>query len=278
MGLLDKIKRSALNFCVWAYCILSIYPLFYLLFYSLKNNDEIFYKNPFGFPNPLRFDNYVRAVKAFSIMTYFKNSMIVSSVSIVVILTCSLMFAYATARMNWRLRKAAFTYLTLGLFIPMQVIMIPLSILVKNLGLANTYFALIVPYIAFNLAFSSLIFYGFFRTIPSEMEESAFIDGASIYKTFTSIMLPLVKPAIATVLIFAFLNIWNEYTIALILISKNALKTLPIGMISFTGQYSTDWGGMGAAMIIASIPTILVYLLFSEQVEKALTVGAGVKG
>lgn len=258
--------------------VIFIYPLFYLLFYSLKTNNEIFLTNPFGFPHDIQWINYSNAVQAFDILSYFKNSIIVSIVSIIGILLFVLPFSYATTRMIWRGKNIATNYLALGLFIPIQVIIIPLSILVRNMHLSNTYFALIVPYVAFNLAFSSMILSTSLVGIPKEMEESAFIDGGSVIRTFISIIMPLVKPAISTTVIFAFLNVWNEYTVASILISKNSIKTLPIGLSNFVGQHSTDWGAMGACLVMASIPTIVIYLIFSEQVEKALTIGGAVKG
>lgn len=258
--------------------VIFIYPLFYLIFYSLKTNNEIFLTNPFGFPQDIQWVNYVNAINAFDILGYFKNSIIVSLISIVGILIFVLPFSYATTRMIWRGKAVITNYLAMGLFIPIQVIIIPLSILVRDMHLSNTYFALIVPYVAFNLAFSSMIMSTSFAGLPKEMEESAVIDGAGIYRTFASIILPLVKPAVATTVIFAFLNVWNEYTVASILISKNSVKTLPIGLSNFVGQHSTDWGAMGACLVMASIPTIVIYLIFSEQVEKALTIGGAVKG
>lgn len=262
-----------------AFCsILFLYPLVYLIFYSLKTNNEIFLTNPFGFPNKIQWVNYVNAVKAFDIISYFKNSIIVSIVSIIGILIFALPFSYATTRMKWRGKQFVTNYIALGLFIPIQVIIIPLSILVKNMHLSNTYFALIIPYVAFNLAFSSMILSTSLAGLPKEMEESAFIDGGGIFKTFLSIIVPLIKPAVATTIIFAFLNVWNEYTVASILISKNTVKTLPVGFSNFVGLHSTDWGAMGACLVMASIPTIVIYLIFSEQVEKALTIGGAVKG
>lgn len=260
------------------FSIICIYLLIYLLFYSLKTNNEIFFTNPFGPTMHPQFDNYVRAFQAFDLIAYFRNSIVVTFASVLGILILALPFSYAATRMTWKLQNAAVGYLTLGLFIPMQVIIIPLAILVKKMHMANTYFALIVPYIAFNLAFTSMVISTSFRTIPKEMEESAFLDGAGVLKTFVHIMVPLIKPAVATSLIFAFLNIWNEYTIASILISKPAVKTLPIGLSSFVGQHSTDWGAMGACFVISSIPTIVIYLFFSEQIESALTIGGAVKG
>ncbi len=115
-------------------------------------------------------------------------------------------------------------------------------------------------------------------SIPIELEESACMDGASIYRTFFQIIVPIVKPAIATIAIFQFLGAWNEFLLAYILISDEAMKTLPLGLLFFQGEYSTDWGGMGAVMTMASIPMVVVFLFFSEQVERALTVGSAVKG
>lgn len=263
---------------LFLFSMVCIYPLIYLLFYSLKTNNEIFFTNPFGPTLTPQWDNYVRAFNAFDLVGYFKNSIIVTFVSVIGILVLALPFSYATTRMVWKGRNAAVNYITMGLFIPIQVIIIPLAILVKQMHIANTYLALIIPYVAFNLAFTAMVISTSFRGLPKEMEESAFLDGASVWKTFIHIMVPLVKPAIATSLIFAFLNIWNEYTLASILISKPEVKTLPIGLSAFVGQHSTDWGAMGACFVISSIPTIVMYLAFSEQVEKALTIGGAVKG
>lgn len=263
---------------LFLFSIICIYPLVYLLFYSLKTNNEIFFTNPFGPTLSPQWDNYVRAFHAFDLVGYFKNSIIVTFFSVAGILVLALPFSYATTRMVWKGKNAAVNYITMGLFIPIQVIIIPLAILVKQMHIANSYLALIIPYIAFNLAFTAMVISTSFRGLPKEMEESAFLDGASVWKTFIHIMVPLVKPAIATSLIFAFLNIWNEYTLASILISKPEVKTLPIGLSSFVGQHSTDWGAMGACFVISSIPTIVIYLIFSEQVEKALTIGGAVKG
>ncbi|MHA7965845.1 carbohydrate ABC transporter permease [Paenibacillus sp. CAU 1782] len=271
-------SRPGLPIFLWLYALISVYPLLWMIFYSFKNNDEIFVTNPFGPPTTLRFENYVAAWSNYDVPVYFMNSLLVAIVTVLGALLLAVMFSYAAARLRWRFSKLAHTYILIGMFIPIQVIMIPLAILVRDLNLANTYGALMVPYIAFNISFASMVFYGFFRSIPIEMEESACIDGASIYRTFFSIMLPIIKPALATMVIFIFLNSWNEFTMAVILITKESLKTLPLGLLFFQGQFTTDWGAMGAAMTIASLPTVLIYILFSEQVENALTVGSAVKG
>lgn len=275
---MKKIQKYVAYVALTIYAICCIYPIIWMTFYSFKNNSEILGDNAFGIPTVWRYSNYVNAWNSFNIPMYFKNSIIVSTISVVATIIISLMFAYATARMTWGLSNAARIYITVGMFIPVQIVMIPLVIMVKNLHLTNTYLSLILPYVAFQMSFACIVFHGFLRSLPFEIEEAAYIDGASILRTFVEIIVPMVKPAIASVLIFTFLNVWNEFMVALILVNKEIYKTLPLGLVSFKGQFMTDWGGMGAAMVIAAIPTIIVYLLFSEHVERALTVGSAVKG
>ncbi|MED5019164.1 carbohydrate ABC transporter permease [Paenibacillus chibensis] len=260
------------------FVLLSLYPLIWLLFYSFKTNEEIFSTNVFGIPKQWHFENYQNAFSAFDLLNYFKNSLVVSVGTVVFTVILSLMFSYAAARMKWRLANGAKIYMTVGMFIPMQIILIPLLILERTFHLQNSYLAVIVPYVAFQLSFATIIFFAFFRTLPYEIEESASMDGASVYTTFFKIMVPLVKPAIASVSIFVFLYAWNEFLVALVMISDNALKTLPLGLLYFQTQFTSDWGAMGAVMVISTIPTVLIYLLFSEQVENALTVSSAVKG
>lgn len=272
-----KISGLLFRIFLFVYAIISLYPIIWMLFYSLKNNDEIFVTNPFGIPTTFRVENYITALTSYDVGTYFKNSVIVTVTAVIFSTLFALMFAYAVARLHFKLKNGFRMYLAFGMFIPVQVIMIPIAILVRDLGIANTRLAVIIPYIAFNLSFASMIFYGFLRTIPKEMEEAACVDGATIYQCFFKIILPMIKPSVATVIIFNFLNIWNEFTMALILLTKDSLKTLPLGLMFFQGSFTTDWGAMGAAMVVASVPTVLVYVLFSTQVENAMTVGSAVK-
>ncbi|MFW6232386.1 MAG: carbohydrate ABC transporter permease [Spirochaetota bacterium] len=259
---------------LWLYAALSAYPLIWMLFYSLKTNNEIFITNPFGPPTSFRIENYREALTAFDVPVYFMNSLIVSVITVAITLVLAVTFGYATARLQWRGRDLARLVVVAGLFIPAEVILIPISQLITNLGLTNSRVGLVLPYVAFNLAFASLIFYGFCRTIPTQMEEAAFIDGASFYQAFARIIIPLLKPALATSLIFIFLAAWNEFTLALIIIRSEALKTLPLGLLYFSGEFATNWGATGAALTLASIPSVVLYLIISQQVEKALTIGA----
>ena len=167
------------------FACLSIYPLLYLTCYSLKTNDEIFYSNPFGLPLHPQWSNYIKAITTFDIMTYFKNSLLTTAIALVGVFILILPFSYAVARMKWKLKGAASMFISIGLFIPLQVSLIPLSVLIKNMGLANTHWALILPYIAFNLAFPFMIISSSFRALPAELEEAAVIDGAVSYTHLT---------------------------------------------------------------------------------------------
>lgn len=263
---------------LYIYAVISLYPLIWMLFYSFKNNQEIFVTNPFGFPSVLRIENYVKAWSTFNLPVYFANSVKVTLTVIVFVLVLATMFSYATARMRFPGQNVLRLLTMIGLFLPLQCIMIPIAVLVRDLHINNTLWAVIVPYTAFNLSFAIMVLYGYMRSLPFELEESACIDGASLFTCFLRIILPNVKTAMATVAIFVFMNVWNEYNLALILLTKDSLKTLPLGLLFFQGEYTTDWGAMGATMVIASIPTVLIYTLFSSQVEKAMTVSGAVKG
>jgi len=277
---MKKLSFSSIFFKIflWAYAFISLYPLVWMILYSFKNNEEIFVSNPFGLPKVFRFENYINAWSQYNVPVYFLNSLIVASATVVITIVMSMMFAYATSRMKWRGKNFVRTYVALGMFIPVQAVLIPVTRIVQDLGLSGSHWALIVPYTAFNLAFATLVFYGFFIGLPEELEEAACIDGANIFQTFFLIIVPTVKPAIATLGIFTFLNSWNEFILANVLVMDKSLKTLPLGILFFQGQFTTDWGAMGATMVIASLPTVLVYTLFSNQVEKAITVSGAVKG
>jgi len=274
---MNKVVGIVLQCFLWIYFVISVYPLIWMVSYSLKNNDEIFVTNPFGLPTHFRIENYVNAWNKFNVPSYIANSTFVSSVTTLGVVLLAVMFSYAIARLRWKFREAVRMYMIIGMFIPMQVIIIPLAIIVKDFHLTNTYGALLIPYVAFGLPFASMVFYGFLRGIPQEMEESACMDGASIYRAFFRIIVPILSPAISTIIILQFMGTWNEFFLASILITKENLMTLPIGLIYFQGQHATDWGGMGAVMTIASLPMVLLYLIFTDRVERALTVSSAVK-
>lgn len=265
------------TFC-WFYALISIYPIIWLLFYSFKNNSEIFVTNPFGFPTTLHIENYMKAWSQYSVPTYFMNSVIVSLATVGFTIVLSMLFSYATSRMKWKGRESVRVYMTLGMFIPIQAILIPVSRTINTFGLSTTRWGLIITYTAINLSFSTLVYHGFFKSLPVELEEAACMDGANIFTCFLKIIVPLVKPATATLIIYIFLNSWNEFILANVLVFDERLKTLPLGILFLQGSFTTDWGAMGATMVIASLPTIVLYIIFSKQVEDAMTIGGAIKG
>ncbi len=264
-------------FC-WFYAAISVYPVIWLLFYSFKNNSEIFVTNPFGFPTILHVENYVKAWSQYDVPMYFLNSIIVSVVTVILTITFALLFSYATARMRFKGRYLITIFLSLGMFIPVQAILIPVAKTVNGLGLDSTRWGLILVYTAINLSFATLVYYGALKALPVELEEAACIDGANIVTCFLKIIVPLVTPATATLVIYIFLSAWNEFILANVLVVKDELKTLPLGILFLQGAFTTDWGAMGATMVIASLPTILLYIIFSKKVEGAMTIGGAVKG
>nr|WP_247681825.1 carbohydrate ABC transporter permease [Paenibacillus sp. Marseille-P2973] len=257
--------------------IIQIYPLIWLAFFSLKDNSEIFSGDVVGLPKKFLWSNYAKALSDGHVLNYFFNSVLVTAASIILVLILSAMTGYAISRMNWKLSNLTMTLILLGMMVPIHAALLPLFMVLKNLHLLNTYWSLIIPYVAFGIPLAVFILSSFFKGVPREMEESAVMDGCGIYKTFFSIMLPLVSPAIATVAIFTFLACWNELMFATTFINNESYQTLTVGMMSMVGTYITQWGIIGAGLMIATIPTIIIYLLLNKQVQKSMIAGA-VKG
>ncbi|HEY5586231.1 MAG TPA: carbohydrate ABC transporter permease [Ruminiclostridium sp.] len=277
-----KLKSiSPLGIIIWIilalFTVIQIYPLIWLVFFSLKDNADIFGGNVMGIPKIFHWENYVSAFNVGNVALYFQNSVIVTAASIIISGILAIMASYGIARMKWKLSKFVLVIFLSGLMIPIHSALLPTFVLLRNLHLLSTHWALIIPYAAFALPMSVFIMVSVFDGIPKEMEESACVDGANIYTIFIKIILPLVKPAVATISIFTYLGCWNELMFATTFISKDTFKTLTVGIMSLAGQYVTQWGPIGAALVIATVPTILIYLLMSSQVQDSLVKGA-VKG
>lgn len=260
---------------IWA--VIQLYPILWLLLFSFKDNNEIFGGNVLGFPKVWQFSNYTTAMTSGNVGVYFINSVIITAVTIVVSSVLIATASYAIVRMKWKFSKLTLTIFMLGLMIPIHAALLPLFLILKTLHLLDGYLALIIPYIAFALPMGIFILTGFLYSIPRELEEAACIDGCNIYQIFFKIVLPLIRPGLATVAIFTYLSTWNELMFANTFINSENMKTLTVGIMSLSGQYSTNWGPIGAGLMIATIPTLIIYALLSDQVQKSLIVGA-VKG
>ena len=208
----------------------QLFPLYWLITFSLKSNTEIFGENVIGLPKVWRWDNYITALSSSNLIRYFLNSVFYSVVTVVVAGIISSMAAYAIARMTWKLKNAVYGLFMIGIMIPAQAALLPLFQILDKLGIKGGYLGLIIPYIAGALPMSIMILVGFYRGIPREMEEAAYIDGCGIFKCFIQIIFPMVKPAIATASIFTFLGTWNELMLANTFVDSDQYRTLPVGM------------------------------------------------
>lgn len=249
------------------------YPLIWMFYSSLKTRREIF-TGPWQFPSQLRLEHYPTAWQSGELGGYFLNSILVTTVSVLVILAVSSMAAYAFARLEFWGRDFFFYVFLLGLILPVQVIVLPLFGLLKDLNLLNTYFALIFPYISWGLALSIYILRSFFKSLPGDIEDAAEVDGCSIFGTFWYIMLPMVRPALMTVGVLQAVNIWNEFLLALLFIQDQSKMTLPVGLLTFYGYHNIDYPMVFTALSIAVIPILLIYFLFQNYIIEGLTVGA----
>lgn len=277
-----KVRRTSLGkiilfifLGVWAF--IQIYPLFWLLLFSFKSNDEIFGGNIMGIPHKWLISNYITALTSGNVFRYFLNSVIVTGITIIVSSILIASASYAIARMKWKLSKPVLFIFLMGMMIPINATLLPIFLILQKVKLLNTYLALILPYIAFALPMGIFILTSFMISIPRELEEAACIDGCNVYQVFMKIIIPIVRPALATIAIFTYLSSWNELMFANTFINDEVKKTLTVGIMSLSGQYLTNWGPIGAGLVIATVPTIIIYALLSEQVQQSLVAGA-IKG
>lgn len=255
------------------YCSFILVPIVWMIISSFKPNNEIFV-NPWSLPHNWTVIHYKEAIEA-GLPKFLLNSIIITAVSVVVIVFLGSLAAFVFARQNFRFKKILF-YLTISaMMVPVHVAVIPLQVLTGKLGLFNNFISVIFPYIAFGLPFTIFILWGYFLTIPKELEEAAVIDGCSRFRIYWNIILPVSKPALSTAIIFQSYLVWNEFLFALVFLKKESVMTLPVGIFTkFTGYFLTNWGGILAGLFISIIPIIVLYLLFQNNFIKGLTAGA----
>lgn len=272
----SKVAKAIIYIFLILMAVLYIVPLLWTFLVSFKTNKEIF-TNPFGLPKSIFFDNYSFAWTAGKLGIATLNSFIVCVVTLALSMVIGSMAAFAIGRMKWKLAKPCMTYFLLGMMIPVHCVLIPLFTKTSALGLSNTLTGIIIPYLTFSLPVTIYIMSGFFESMPNELLESACIDGASIFQIFARICLPLARTGLFVTGLMTFVANWNELLLAMVFISDESKKTLPVSLSKFVGPYNTNYSQMFAAIIIAIIPTIIVYCAFSNQIVDGLTAGS-VKG
>jgi raffinose/stachyose/melibiose transport system permease protein len=256
--------------------VLYLAPLGWIILTSLKTKPEI-YRTPFGWPKAFQWGNYIYAWKGGKLGVAMLNSLFVCVVTLVLTLVIGSMAAFAIARLRWKLSGAAMVYILIGMMIPVHCVLIPLFVRFASVGLNNNLWGLIIPYLTFSLPTCVFIMAGFFRSIPNELLESACMDGCTIYQIFFKICFPLARTGLFVTGLMTFINNWNELLLALVFVSDANKKTLPVALTKFVSPYQTSYDKMFPAIVIAIVPTIIVYTLFSNQIVDGLTTGA-VKG
>ncbi len=258
--------------------LLEVVPLLWLLLSSLKAPAEFSTKPMWALPDGLHWENYADAWVRGNMETYIVNSALATFPAIALLLASGVMAGFALEVLKWRGRNGVLLGFLIGLMVPTQMILLPLFTMYFSAGLLNNPLALVLTYTATGLPLTVFMMAGYYRSVPREMIEAAVIDGASIYRVFWSITLPVLRNAIMTIAIVQFFFFWNDLLFALTFMGANDSKTIQAGLLAFIGQYGqTEWGPTFASICISIVPTLLIYLVLNQRVMKGLADGA-VKG
>jgi ABC-type sugar transport system, permease component len=253
------------------FCV-TILPILWIVVGSFKSSAELM-SSPFSLPERWHWANYEKAYVTGQLGQLFVNSVFVSLLSVAVCLWFATMAAYAVSR-GGKWASTVYVVMTAGIFLPINSLMVPYYLIASHFELLNTRWALITTYTAMGLPLTLLLVYGFVRSVPKEIMESAHMDGAGFYYTYGRILIPLIRPGMATAAIFQFLLCWNEFLYALLLTSDQKVRTLQVGISMFKSQFNADFAAMFAAIVVSVIPIIIIFLLLQKQVIQGLTSGA----
>ncbi|MED0661922.1 sugar ABC transporter permease [Geobacillus thermodenitrificans] len=260
-----------------ALALFQILPLVWLLFFSLKNNQEVFNTPLLSLPSPPRWENYVKVWVEGNIGQYFFNSVWITTVSVVLTVLLASFATFAITRMNWKWKHVVLGLFMVGLMIPIHSTLIPLFSFFMKMNLIDHPLSIVLTNIGFNLPITIMILLGFYQSFPRELEESAVMDGCSVHRMFFRIILPMTAPVIVTTTIINMIYNWNEFVFVNTFISSDEFKTLTVGIQNFIGQYTTDWGAIGATLMISVLPILIVFFFLSDKIMEGITAGA-IKG
>ncbi|HTG69237.1 MAG TPA: carbohydrate ABC transporter permease [Candidatus Udaeobacter sp.] len=268
-------SRAVIYLILLFHLALTGYPFVWMVLSSFKSNKEYF-ANPWGLPIQWEFENYVKAWNE-GINGYLFNSLYITLFSVTGLLVVSTLIGFYLSTRTFKGSKLLLGMFLLGMMIPIHSTLIPLFTIANRIGIYDTFWALFFPYVGFNLPIAVFLAYGFFKEVPRELEEAALVDGCNIYQTFFKIYFPLAKPVLATVTILSFFNIMNDFIFPLIMISNDSLKTLPLGLMMFKGNFSADYSLISAALVITTAPIIVMYVFLQKFIHKGVVAGS-VKG
>ncbi|MDR2702249.1 MAG: carbohydrate ABC transporter permease [Spirochaetaceae bacterium] len=273
----NKYSLIAMYLIVIAFTILAIYPIFWLIIQSFKTTQEYMTASKLAFPKLWFFKNYPFAWTMGRFGTLIMNSVIYTSVTVISIIILSFMAAFAFAKLPSKLTPLLHGSFIIGILLTLQSILVPLFLMINAVGLYNTRLGVLIPYIGIGLPMAVYLGTEYIKSIPDSIIESARIDGAKYLRIFWSIVMPIASPVAATVAILGVTGTWNEFMLINILVSKNELKSLPVGINMFSGALASDYGKQFAALVIGMTPMILFYLVFRKQITRGVSAGA-VKG
>jgi multiple sugar transport system permease protein len=272
-----RADKTATHLILAVGALVVILPFLFMASTSLKSRTQVLEYPPRLLPTAPDLGNYVEVIRAEQFGVYFVNSLIVAVAATGLTLLVSTLLAYGFARFEFRWKEPVFYGLLLGMMIPPVMLIIPQFLVARNLGLLNSLLGLIVVYVTMNLALQTFLLRGFFEDIPRELEEAAVIDGAAPGTILWRIIIPLSRPGLAVVAIFTFLYSWDEFPWAHVAIQETSKRTLPIAIALFHGQYSTQWGLVFAASIIALLPVVVVFVFFQRYFIRGVST-SGIKG
>lgn len=274
---LNKIGFGFLYLILGLFAVVQIYPLIWLVFFSLKTNQEVFGMSPFALPQSPQWENYTKAWTSGNIGMYFFNSVWITLLSVVLTVILASFVTFAVTRMHWRLSGLVLGLFLVAYMIPLHSTLIPLFNMYNNINLIDNPASIVLSYTAFNLPLTIMILLGFYKTFPSEIEEAAVMDGCSIHRIFFRITLPMTVPVLSTTAIINMIYNWNEFVFVNTFISSDKWKTLTVGINNFVGQYLTDWGAIGATLVISIVPILIAFLVLSDKIVEGMAAGS-VKG
>ena len=279
MRIKERLQNSSILFIVQLLCLiyssLVLVPILWSFISSFRPSLD-FFMNPMGLPSVWKYQNFIYAWNQENVGIYFRNSVLVTTISVTAIIIFSAMASFALSRLKFPGRITTLLSFISGLFIPAALVLLPLFLMLHDLHILDSYAGLIPVYIAYSFPFTVFVLVPFFNAIPQDLEDAAFIDGASYYQVFWQIDLPLVKPGLIVATIFNIFGIWNEFVLGYVLISSKSLETIPLGLadVLMKQHYTANYGRLFAAIVIAVMPVAILYMLFQKKITGGMLTGA----
>lgn len=268
----DSPLRTIATILLALYCLIAVILIGNMVISSFKTKADLLF-NTFGLPSQISLENYAKVIIEDGFFANFFNSLLLTVLAITSLILFSSMTAYGLARYRFKGKGILEMYFLLGLMFPIQIAILPLFIIMRNLNLTNSYLGMVILYTA-NMSFSLFIFNQFFRQLPGALHESALLDGAGEFTIFWKIMMPLSRPVVSTVGLISFVQIWNDFYLPLVFLTKRALHTITLAIYQYLSNFLAYWNYVFAAVTIALVPVIIVFFLFSDQIIAGLAAGS----